>query len=113
MVFTDWDSFQYLDTDLVLIQLFYKDIPNHLAISFIFTDRNSYQYTCTDLVPFRSFLMQNIHCMLFWLNFSLCHDLKEILRVTNFFIICVKCDCYNSGSGAQVLVVINFKLHWF
>ena len=30
-----------------------------------------------------------------------------------FFIIFVKYDCYNSGSGAQVLVVIYFKLHWF
>ena len=46
-------------------------------------------------------------------NFWLCHDLKEILRVTNFFIIFVKYDSYNSGSGAQVLVVIDFKLHWF
>ena len=44
---------------------------------------------------------------------NLCHDLKEILRVTEFFIIYVKCGCYNSGSGAQVLVVIDFKLHWF
>ena len=27
VIFTDWDSFQYSDTDLVLIQSFYKDIP--------------------------------------------------------------------------------------
>ena len=40
-----------------------------------------------------------------------CNDLKEILRVTNIFILCVKCDCYNSGSGAQVLVMIDFKPH--
>ena len=26
VIFTDWDSFQYWDTDLVLIQSFYKDI---------------------------------------------------------------------------------------
>ena len=30
VIFTDWDLFQYSDTDLVLVQLFYKDIPNHL-----------------------------------------------------------------------------------
>ena len=40
-----------------------------------------------------------------------CHDLKEILWVTNFFIIIVKHDNYYSGSGAQVLLLIDFKLH--
>ena len=43
VTFTDRDSFQYLCTDLVLIQLFYKDIYHHLLISFIFTDGNSSQ----------------------------------------------------------------------
>ena len=42
---------------------------------------------------------------------SNCHDLEEILWVTNFFIIIVKYDSYYSGSGAQVLLLINFKLH--
>ena len=42
---------------------------------------------------------------------NLCHDLKEILWVTNFFIIIVKYDSYYSGSGAQVLLLIDFKLH--
>ena len=43
-----------------------------------------------------------------------CHDLKEILWVTIFFfyfIIIVKHDSYYSGSGAQVLLLIDFKLH--
>ena len=53
--FTDWDSIQYLCTELVPIQSFSKDFYQHLIISFIFTVGNSSQYTCTDLVPFRSF----------------------------------------------------------
>ena len=39
-----------------------------------------------------------------------CHDLKEILWVTIFFII-VKYDSYYRGTGAQVLLMVDSKLH--
>ena len=40
-----------------------------------------------------------------------CHDLERILRVPDFFVIFIKHGFYYSGSGAQVLIVIYFKLH--
>ena len=40
-----------------------------------------------------------------------CHDLERILRVPDFFVIFIKHSFYYSGSGAQVLIVIYFKLH--
>ena len=41
----------------------------------------------------------------------ICHDLKRILRVPDFCVIFIKHGFYYSGSGAQVLIVIYFKLH--
>ena len=36
---------------------------------------------------------------------------NELQGYQNFFVIFVKHGYYFSGSGAQVLIVINFKLH--
>ena len=42
---------------------------------------------------------------------GVCHDLERILRVPDFFVIFIKHGFYYNGSGAQVLIVIYFKLH--
>ena len=44
---------------------------------------------------------------------SECHDLKEDLMGTKFFIIFVKYVVYDWGLGAQVLHMTDFKLHLF
>ena len=42
-----------------------------------------------------------------------CHDLKEDLMGTKFFIIFVKYVVYDWGLGAQVLHMTDSKLHLF
>ena len=48
-------------------------------------------------------------CVICWV----CHDLKEDLMGTKFFIIFVKYVVYDWGLGAQVLHMTDSKLHLF
>ena len=50
-------------------------------------------------------------CFLVDVELCFCHDLKEILWVTKFFIIFVKYGTYVSGTGAQFLLMVDSKLH--